>query len=62
MAELKLADIKSFASLPVKTPSYDIDSMIAKTCAEPSWLHFGAGNIFRIFIAGLADDLLDRGS
>ncbi|MBO4578954.1 MAG: mannitol dehydrogenase family protein [Clostridiales bacterium] len=61
MAELKLADIKSFASLPVKTPSYDIESMIAKTCAEPTWLHFGAGNIFRIFIAGLADDLLDKG-
>ncbi len=28
---------------------------------EPKWVHFGAGNIFRIFIGGIADGLLEEG-
>ena len=28
---------------------------------EPKWVHFGIGNIFRIFIGGIADGLLEEG-
>lgn len=35
--------------------------MIASTQEKPVWLHFGAGNIFRGFIARLQQDLLNQG-
>jgi len=44
-----------------KLPSFDIPAMIKKTQATPTWLHIGAGNIFRIFIAALQQDLLESG-
>jgi len=42
-------------------PAYDIEAVRNKTKCEPAWLHFGAGNIFRIFPARLQDELLDKG-
>ncbi|NLW88190.1 MAG: mannitol dehydrogenase family protein [Clostridiaceae bacterium] len=42
-------------------PSYDRDALIRRTGADPLWLHFGAGNIFRAFIARIQDDLLEKG-
>ncbi len=32
-----------------------------KAKEEPVWVHFGIGNIFRIFIGGIADGLLEEG-
>jgi len=42
-------------------PKYDIAAVKAKTMAEPVWLHFGAGNIFRGFPAVLQQKLLNDG-
>ncbi len=42
-------------------PSFDIESMREKTIKDPIWIHFGAGNIFRGFIAPLQQKLLDEG-
>ncbi|GMO56671.1 MAG: mannitol dehydrogenase family protein [Treponemataceae bacterium] len=42
-------------------PRFDFDAMCAKTKAAPRWVHFGGGNIFRAFIAELAQQLLDKG-
>ncbi|MDR0374375.1 MAG: mannitol dehydrogenase family protein [Treponema sp.] len=42
-------------------PQFDRKSMIAKTKSAPEWVHFGAGNIFRIFPAALQQSLLERG-
>jgi len=44
-----------------KLPGFDIDAMARRTKDAPTWLHIGAGNIFRIFLAGLQQDLLEAG-
>ena len=42
-------------------PQFDIDVVSARTAKSPTWLHFGAGNIFRGFVARLQQDLLNQG-
>lgn len=41
--------------------SYDRKKMIENTHNNPMWVHFGAGNIFRIFPAKLCQTLLENG-
>ncbi|MFA6681300.1 MAG: mannitol dehydrogenase family protein, partial [Sphaerochaeta sp.] len=41
-------------------PSFDREKMIAKTVQNPTWIHFGAGNIFRGFPAALQQTLLEQ--
>ena len=41
-------------------PQFDIELMKKNTAEAPEWIHFGAGNIFRGFIAPLQQKLLDR--
>ena len=45
----------------IALPSYDIEKVAENTKKSPVWVHFGAGNIFRIFIGGLANTLLEKG-
>ena len=42
-------------------PAYDRQAMIEKTEAEPTWVHFGAGNLFKAFPAAVAEKLLNKG-
>ncbi len=42
-------------------PQYDIDKMKEATKEEPFWIHFGAGNLFRAFHAGVVQNLLNAG-
>jgi fructuronate reductase len=42
-------------------PQFDRAAMIEKTLAKPTWLHFGAGNIFKAFQAHAAQKMLDTG-
>lgn len=52
---------KDWEAAGVKLPKHDWRAMVAETEQNPVWVHFGAGNIFRIFIAGLQQRLLDQG-
>ena len=45
----------------VRLPRFDIAAMREKTEKEPIWVHFGAGNIFRAYIAALQQHLLNEG-
>lgn len=45
----------------VKLPEFDWETMRSATDRAPVWVHFGAGNIFRGFIAVLQQRLLEQG-
>ncbi len=45
----------------VQLPAFDWQDMYSSTIKAPTWVHFGAGNIFRGFIAKLQQDLLNQG-
>lgn len=51
----------SWEEIGVKLPEFDRASMVASTSEAPTWVHFGAGNIFRGFIAKLQQELLNQG-
>ena len=64
MLELKLSQLDRKAewmAAGVKLPDFDVQAMIRETGEKPVWLHFGAGNIFRGFIAVLQQRLLEQG-
>lgn len=42
-------------------PQYDINKMKKATKEAPFWIHFGAGNLFRAFHAGVVQNLLNAG-
>ena len=42
-------------------PAFDRAAVTANTAARPEWVHFGAGNIFRAFIANLNQRVLNAG-
>lgn len=67
MAELILnadgiKDRAAWTEKGYRLPEYDRDAMIALTKAEPEWVHFGAGNIFKAFQCRDLQKLLNNGT
>lgn len=56
-----LKDKAAWEAAGVSLPAYDAKAVAEETKKAPVWVHFGAGNIFRIFIGGLADTLIEKG-
>lgn len=56
-----LRDRASWEAAGVSLPSFDWKEMANRTAETPTWIHFGAGNIFRGFIARLQQSLLNQG-
>jgi len=50
-----------WAAAGIQLPQYDVEAVHAATRANPVWVHFGGGNIFRGFVAMLQQGLLDKG-
>ncbi len=42
-------------------PKFDIKALREKTRKEPTWVHFGGGNIFRAFPAAILNEALNTG-
>ncbi|MDR1730882.1 MAG: mannitol dehydrogenase family protein [Synergistaceae bacterium] len=45
----------------IAMPAYNYAAVVEETMKHPRWLHFGAGNIFRAYIARLQQQLLNEG-
>lgn len=56
-----LQEKEQWKNAGIGLPSYDIEKVAEETKKNPVWVHFGAGNIFRIFIGGIADTLISSG-
>ncbi|MBO4689073.1 MAG: mannitol dehydrogenase family protein [Clostridiales bacterium] len=56
-----LKDTCFWESNKIALPHFDMGAVADATASCPRWLHFGAGNIFRGFIARLSQDLLNQG-
>jgi fructuronate reductase len=57
----ELNDIAQWEDAGIITPKFDYQNLIENTKENPEWIHFGAGNIFRAFIARLQQELLNQG-
>ena len=63
--ELTLKSLKehrqSFLDAGYSLPEFDYDTVLENTKNRPTWVHFGAGNIFRAFQANVVQKLLNAG-
>ena len=57
-----IRDREPWEKAGIVLPGYDVEKVSQKAKEEPQWVHFGIGNIFRIFIGGIADGLLENGA
>ena len=56
-----IKDRQAWEKAGIKLPGYDVEAVSEKAKEAPGWVHFGIGNIFRVFIGGIADGLLEEG-
>lgn len=56
-----LQDRAAWAQAGIRLPRYDVAAVRTRTWEAPVWLHFGAGNIFRGFLAAAQQTLLNTG-
>ena len=56
-----LKDKAGWEKAGVKLPQFDYETVCAETEKNPVWVHIGAGNIFRAFIARTQQVLLNEG-
>lgn len=56
-----LTNKTDFEKAGIKVPTYNQQTVTDKTLANPRWIHFGGGNLFRAFHAAIADKLIEEG-
>ena len=54
-------DAAAWEAKGYELPKFDIKALREKTAKEPTWVHFGGGNIFRAFPAAILNDALNTG-
>lgn len=62
--KLKLSSLKDkdkWSRAGFKLPKFNIENVRKNTISNPNWVHFGAGNIFRAFLANVQQNILNEG-
>ncbi|KJK28515.1 mannitol dehydrogenase family protein [Paenibacillus polymyxa] len=54
-----LLDKAAWEAVGIELPKYDLELVAHNTRVRPQWVHFGAGNIFRGFVANAQQQLLN---
>ena len=57
-----LRDTAAWEAAGIALPRYDVQAVRERTWENPAWVHFGAGNIFRGFLAAAQQTLLHTGA
>ncbi len=61
LSTLGLQDKAAWEAAGYALPQYDRAAVIEATKANPEWIHFGAGNIFKAFQCNVLQKLLNQG-
>lgn len=61
LSELKHEVTSEWKEKGYELPSFYVEAVRKKTYENPTWVHFGAGNIFRAFPAAVLQKALDSG-
>ncbi len=56
-----LKNRQDFEKAGVSLPYFNIEKMKDETSTKPSWIHFGGGNIFRVFVASALQKAIELG-
>ncbi|MBQ5376660.1 MAG: mannitol dehydrogenase family protein, partial [Lachnospiraceae bacterium] len=56
-----LKDTAAWQEKGYALPTFDREAVSKRTKENPTWIHFGAGNIFRAFQANVCQNLLNQG-
>ncbi|MHA6530980.1 mannitol dehydrogenase family protein [Paenibacillus sp. BAC0078] len=61
LSRSSISDRSAWETAGVELPRFDFAAVAENTRLNPEWIHFGAGNIFRGFVANAHQKLLDSG-
>lgn len=61
LKDIKMGNHSEWTAKGYELPKFDIDKIRAETYRQPTWVHFGAGNIFRAFPAAVLQQVLNSG-
>ena len=56
-----LQDVQAFVDAGVMLPGFDVAKSQSRGVQCPRWVHIGPGNIFRVFLARIASQMIDAG-
>ncbi len=56
-----LADRSAWERAGIRLPAFDPAELARRTGTRPAWIHFGPGNLFRGYVADLAQSLIESG-
>ena len=57
-----LTNAKAFSDGGIALPGFDVVTMQKQAKKHPRWVHLGPGNIFRVFLARIAAQMIERGN